>query len=255
MFGRPWGFASALCILSCGEAIRAPSDNTAASSTGGQQAASGGASSTGGVLSAGGVVAVGGQASGAGRSTTGSASVWLEPVAPPQVPGQHTGPGCPEIEPTKNQACSDIGLECAFPACWGATSRSWVCTEAGFTNGFDGSSLCDPSRPCPASPPAATSACGLPGLRCIYRLDCCGKDAGFTEARCGSTAWEVEERPLPLACPECSPFPVQGDACSIEAACTSGAPPAVCLRPTCYGGTDVARCNGSIWEVTFGCRK
>jgi hypothetical protein len=49
-----------------------------------------------------------------------------------------------------------------------------------------------------------------------------------------------------------SPFPEQGSPCSEEQAC--GAKP-LCVRPTCYGGTDFAECIDGVWRVTFGCSK
>lgn len=245
MFGRHWGLACALFLIGCGEATRSSSGNMTANGSGGEQTALGGTSAATG----------GASASSVGAASAGGSSAALDPEPPPQWPGQHTGAGCPEVEPTEKQGCFDPGLECAFPVCWGASSRIWVCTESGFTKWFDGSSLCDPSRPCPTSLPAAATACERPALRCFYRLDCCGKDAGFTEASCRNSKWEVSAHPIHFACPECAPFPRMGDACSIETACKNGAPPMACYQPTCYGGTDVALCNGSTWEVTPGCSK
>jgi hypothetical protein len=177
-----------------------------------------------------------------------------DPEPPQQLPDQHTSSTpCPTLEPTASDACHESGKECDYPVCWGAANKAWVCVQDRWTLWFDESFKCAPDRPCPTAIPMEGTACRT-GLSCYYPIDCCGTVAGFVETHCYVGTWEVRPEPTPSACPLCAPFPNQGAACSLADACTSG-PPAVCYRPTCYGGTDVARCDGTRWQVTVGCSK
>jgi hypothetical protein len=179
---------------------------------------------------------------------------WRDPQPPPQFPNQHaSSTPCPIVEPRPDEACGEPGKECAYPVCWGAGNKTWVCVENRWQAWFDESFKCAGDRPCPAALPLPRSSCS-PGPFCYYPIDCCGQVAGFTTAECLAGEWKLRVSSRPQDCPLCSPFPSQGQACSLGSACTSG-PPAVCYHPTCYGGTDVARCDGERWQIEVGCSK
>jgi hypothetical protein len=179
---------------------------------------------------------------------------WRDPESPPTFPGQHTSSTpCPTLEPRDTEGCTEPGKECAYPVCWGAGNKTWVCVENRWRLWFDESFKCTAGRPCPAVLPLRGSTCTT-GPFCYYPIDCCGRVAGFTAAECLQTQWQHRVTFRPDECPLCTPFPTQDQACSLEDACKSG-PPALCYRPTCYGGNDVARCDGARWQIEIGCSK
>ena len=111
----------------------------------------------------------------------------------------------------------------------------------------------DAGAGCPVAAPNAGEPCFMQ-TGCVYPIDCCGIIAGYVQAYCPFGTWTVNVRANGEPCAPCEPFPLPGEACSLEAACRSGPPP-VCVKPSCYGQAFVARCTGDRWTVTNGCSK
>jgi len=111
----------------------------------------------------------------------------------------------------------------------------------------------DAGAGCPVVAPNEGEPCFV-DTGCLYPLDCCGIVAGSIQAYCRLGTWSIEFRSNLELCAPCEPFPLPGEACSLEAACRSGPPP-VCVKPSCYGKAVVARCSGDRWTVTNGCSK
>jgi hypothetical protein len=111
----------------------------------------------------------------------------------------------------------------------------------------------DAGQGCPHAVPAQGEPCAI-GTSCAYPIDCCGILAGFFRTFCQNGTWTVIVNRSGEECAPCIPFPQEGAFCSLDTTCQSGPPP-ICLRPTCYGGTDVARCAGGRWRITPGCIK
>lgn len=111
----------------------------------------------------------------------------------------------------------------------------------------------DAGANCPIVAPNVGEPCFI-DTPCAYPIDCCGIISGYIQAFCQLGAWTIHTRPNGEFCAPCEPFPVAGEACSLEAACRSGPPP-ICVKLSCYAQAVVARCLGDKWTVTNGCIK
>jgi hypothetical protein len=255
---RDAGDASAVPAGGSSGSAGSSSGGTPGGAGGSGPAAGAGGGSSGSSGSSGGARPDGGGGSGAAPSEDpglqDARATWRDPEPPPQFPNQHwSNTPCPLLAQVGTAGCAEPGKACDYPVCWGAGNQTWVCVESRWRFWFDESFKCAPERPCPGALAPKGSACS-PGPSCYYPIDCCGRVAGYTEGVCRGERWDHHITFRPDECPLCSPFPSQGQACSLESACKSD-PPAVCYRPTCYGGTDVARCDGTRWRIEVGCQK
>lgn len=114
---------------------------------------------------------------------------WVTSVPPPDC--DFPDPSCPASVPVEPTVCSFEGTRCAYPdgtqcgctSCAGPCGPPppyWVCGT--------------PAPGCPTPAPNAGTACGTPGLQCLYGDPC----VSGLSAKCEGAAWIWQDVPCPL---------------------------------------------------------